>query len=201
MRPGCDPPALEVDLSETALILSRRATDTGDRIDEAITAFGFDRAGLDAGLAARRADDGLLARTPRRAGSNTPQVPGTASMCTAGRQNRGAPPSSTLLRRFPQPAPPGCRWSGEGSAGGRSRRDAKRPSGDRGSRHADPGGSGLHATVSAPTDKRRTPVEDQFGVLVQQLREPIQPGAWHHITEVKSSGTAWQPVDRPGIRR
>jgi hypothetical protein len=45
--------------------------------------------------------------------------------------------------RFPQPAPSGCRWLGEGSAGGRSRRDAQRPSGDRGSRHADRVGSGL----------------------------------------------------------
>ncbi len=40
-------------------------------------------------------------------------------------------------RRFPQPAPSSYRWSGEGSAAGRSRRDAKRPSGDRGSWHAD----------------------------------------------------------------
>ena len=45
--------------------------------------------------------------------------------------------------RFPQPALSGYRWSGEGAAGGRSRRDAKRPSGDRGSRHADWVGSGL----------------------------------------------------------
>ncbi len=40
---------------------------------------------------------------------------------------------------LPQPARPGCRWSGEGLAAGRSRRDAKRPPGDRGSWHADRG--------------------------------------------------------------
>lgn len=46
------PTPLEVDLRETALILSRAATDTGDRtdLDEAITAFGFDRAELEAEL-------------------------------------------------------------------------------------------------------------------------------------------------------
>ncbi|SFU09971.1 hypothetical protein SAMN05660657_05672 [Geodermatophilus amargosae] len=42
--------------------------------------------------------------------------------------------------RFAQPARSVCRWSWEGSAAGRSRRDAKRPSRDRGSRHADRGG-------------------------------------------------------------
>lgn len=51
---------LEADLRETALLLSRAATDSGHRIglDEAITAFGFDRteleAELDADLAAGR---------------------------------------------------------------------------------------------------------------------------------------------------
>jgi hypothetical protein len=40
-------------------------------------------------------------------------------------------------RRFPQPARSGWRWSREGSAAGRSRRDAKRPSRYRGRRHAD----------------------------------------------------------------
>lgn len=43
---------LEADLRETALLLSRAATDTGHRtgLDEAITAFGFDRAELEAEL-------------------------------------------------------------------------------------------------------------------------------------------------------
>lgn len=43
---------LEADLRETALILSRAATDTGHRtdLDEAITAFGFHRAALEAEL-------------------------------------------------------------------------------------------------------------------------------------------------------
>lgn len=51
---------LEADLRETALLLSRAATDTGRRtgLDEAISAFGFDRAELedelDADLAAGR---------------------------------------------------------------------------------------------------------------------------------------------------
>jgi prevent-host-death family protein len=43
---------LEADLREAALILSRAATDTGHRteLDEALTAFGFDRAELEAEL-------------------------------------------------------------------------------------------------------------------------------------------------------
>jgi prevent-host-death family protein len=43
---------LEGDLRETALLLSRAATDTGHRtgLDEAIAAFGFDRAELEAEL-------------------------------------------------------------------------------------------------------------------------------------------------------
>jgi hypothetical protein len=39
--------------------------------------------------------------------------------------------------RFPQPAPSGRRWPGEGSAGGRSRRDTKCPSGGQDGRHTD----------------------------------------------------------------
>ena len=42
-----------------------------------------------------------------------------------------------LPRRLPQPARSGWRWPREGVAAGRSSRDAKRPSRDRGSRHAD----------------------------------------------------------------
>jgi antitoxin (DNA-binding transcriptional repressor) of toxin-antitoxin stability system len=43
---------LEVDLRETALLLSRAATDNGHRtgLDEVLTAFGFDRAELEAEL-------------------------------------------------------------------------------------------------------------------------------------------------------
>jgi prevent-host-death family protein len=43
---------VEVDLRETALLLSRAATDSGRRtgLDEVLTAFGFDRAELEAEL-------------------------------------------------------------------------------------------------------------------------------------------------------
>jgi prevent-host-death family protein len=43
---------LEADLRETALLLSRAATDTGRRtgLDEVLTSFGFDRADLEAEL-------------------------------------------------------------------------------------------------------------------------------------------------------
>lgn len=43
---------LETDLRETALLLSRAATDTGHRtgLDEVLTRFGVDRAGLEAEL-------------------------------------------------------------------------------------------------------------------------------------------------------
>jgi prevent-host-death family protein len=45
---------LEADLREAALLLSRAATDTGNRtdLDEVLTAFGFDRAELEAELEA-----------------------------------------------------------------------------------------------------------------------------------------------------
>ena len=45
---------LETDLRETALLLSRVATDSGRRtgLDEVLTAFGFDRTELEAELAA-----------------------------------------------------------------------------------------------------------------------------------------------------
>lgn len=44
--------SLEADLRDIALVLTRAATDTGARVglDEAITAFGFDRAELEAEL-------------------------------------------------------------------------------------------------------------------------------------------------------
>ncbi|MHB8450302.1 MAG: type II toxin-antitoxin system Phd/YefM family antitoxin [Mycobacteriales bacterium] len=45
--------ALEADLRDIALVLARAATDTGTRLglDEAITAFGFDRSELESELA------------------------------------------------------------------------------------------------------------------------------------------------------
>jgi antitoxin (DNA-binding transcriptional repressor) of toxin-antitoxin stability system len=51
--------ALEADLRSAALVLSRAATDTGERteLDDAIVALGFDRAELDAELGAESTAD------------------------------------------------------------------------------------------------------------------------------------------------
>jgi prevent-host-death family protein len=50
---------LERDLRSAALVLARAATDAGERVslDDAIAAFGFDRAELEAELAAESADE------------------------------------------------------------------------------------------------------------------------------------------------
>jgi hypothetical protein len=61
--------------------------------------------------------------------------PGVSFRLNTGPPTDRPPPSTPL--RFPQPARSGWRRSREGSAAGRSRRDAKRPSRDRGSWHAD----------------------------------------------------------------
>jgi hypothetical protein len=58
-------------------------------------------------------------------------------ICKNQRASRHLRHRRPLPRRLPQPARSGWRWPREGAAAGRSRRDAKRPSRDRGSRHAD----------------------------------------------------------------
>lgn len=68
-----------------------------------------------------------------------------------GRPAARSPPPAPL--RFPQRAPSGWCWSGEGPAAGRSRRDAKRPSRDRGSRHADRGGQRVADNREPPTSE------------------------------------------------
>jgi hypothetical protein len=69
-------------------------------------------------------------------------VRGCLGRCGAGGGCSGAAslterPAVHTPLRSPQPARSGWRWSREGSAAGRSRRDAKRPSRDRGSWHDD----------------------------------------------------------------
>jgi hypothetical protein len=69
-------------------------------------------------------------------------VRGCLGRCGAGGGCSGAAslterPAVHTPLRSPQPARSGWRWSREGSAAGRSRRDAKRPPRDRGRRHAD----------------------------------------------------------------
>jgi hypothetical protein len=63
--------------------------------------------------------------------------------------------------RSPQPARSGCSGPREGWAVGPSRRDAQRPSGDQGSRHADRGGKRI-------TDSARVP-KDELGMSVLSL--------------------------------
>jgi hypothetical protein len=96
--------------------------------------------------------------------------------------------------RFPQPAPSGCRWSGEGSAGGRSRRDVKRPSGDRGSRHADRVGCGPPTSPVGPTNEqgRRSEASSRDSRSPPRLHR--RPAASPHPVPKTLSGSRPPPV-------
>ena len=77
--------------------------------------------------------------------------PHSASRGFAGRRGDVLPHPWPLLTTG---LPPAAAGGGKGGPQAHPDRDVKRPSGDRGSRHADLGGKRVSDTASAPTDER-----------------------------------------------